>query len=124
MSIFVGDNGSAAVPQVSAYSPHDVAEHGVGLMLTLNRKFHRAFERVRPQNVALEGLMGFDMHGKAAGGLGTGRKGPIVCRMMSGSDAAPSRLPVRGTPRVRRSTAARSARSRALSVDESRTPTG
>lgn len=72
------------VLRVPAYSPHAVAEHAVGLMLTLNRKFHRAFNRVREQNFALDGLMGFDFNGKAAGVIGTGKIGEVVCRILTG----------------------------------------
>lgn len=72
------------VARVPAYSPHAVAEHAVGLMLTLNRKFHRAFNRIREQDFSLDGLMGFDMHGKAAGIVGTGRIGTVVCRILAG----------------------------------------
>ena len=72
------------VLRVPAYSPHAVAEHAVGLMLTLNRKFHRAYNRVREQNFSLQGLMGFDMHAKSVGVVGTGRIGEVVCRILIG----------------------------------------
>lgn len=72
------------VARVPAYSPHAVAEHTVGLMLTLNRKFHRAYARVREGNFALEGLLGFDLRGKTVGVIGTGRIGAVVCRIMRG----------------------------------------
>lgn len=72
------------VLRVPAYSPHAVAEHTVGLMLTLNRKFHRAYARVREQNFSLDGLMGFDMHGRTAGVVGTGKIGEAVCRILRG----------------------------------------
>jgi D-lactate dehydrogenase len=72
------------VARVPAYSPCAVAEHAVGLMLALNRKFHRAYQRTREQNFALDGLMGFDMHGKTAGVVGTGRIGEAACRILAG----------------------------------------
>lgn len=72
------------VARVPAYSPYAVAEHTVGLMLTLNRKLHRAHQRVREGNFALAGLMGFDFHGKSAGVIGTGKIGRIVVRILSG----------------------------------------
>ena len=72
------------VTRVPAYSPHAVAEHAVGLMLSLNRKFHRAYARVREQNFSLDGLMGFDMHGKTAGVIGTGKIGEAVCSILRG----------------------------------------
>jgi D-lactate dehydrogenase len=78
------DRLGLTVLRVPAYSPHAVAEHAVGLLLTLNRKFHRAFNRVREQNFALDGLMGFDLHGKTAGIIGTGKIGEVVCRILSG----------------------------------------
>jgi len=73
-----------AVARVPAYSPHAVAEHAVGLILTLNRHFHRAFNRVREGNFSLDGLMGFDLHGKVIGVVGTGRIGAVFARIMIG----------------------------------------
>jgi len=73
-----------AVARVPAYSPHAVAEHTVAMMLTLNRKTHRAYNRVREGNFALEGLLGFDMHGKTVGIIGTGRIGEVVARILNG----------------------------------------
>ncbi|MFI4894235.1 MAG: 2-hydroxyacid dehydrogenase [Phycisphaerales bacterium JB060] len=72
------------VARVPAYSPEAVAEHAVGLMLCLNRKIHRAYNRVRERNFALEGLMGFDMKGKTAGVVGAGRIGLAACRILRG----------------------------------------
>lgn len=72
------------VARVPAYSPHAVAEHTVALMLTLNRKVHRAYNRVREQNFSLDGLMGFDLFGKTAGLIGTGKIGAIVARILLG----------------------------------------
>ena len=72
------------VVRVPAYSPEAVAEHTVGLMLTLNRKIHRAFARVREGNFALEGLLGFDMRGKRVGIIGTGRIGTAVAKILRG----------------------------------------
>ncbi|MFQ5582655.1 MAG: 2-hydroxyacid dehydrogenase [Mariprofundaceae bacterium] len=70
--------------RVPAYSPYAVAEHTVGLMLALNRKLYRAYNRVREGNFALEGLLGFDMHGRTAGIIGTGRIGTVVSQILSG----------------------------------------
>ena len=72
------------VARVPAYSPYAVAEHAMGLILTLNRKFHRAYNRVRENNFALEGLLGFDLHGKTAGVIGTGRIGLCLIRILLG----------------------------------------
>lgn len=75
-----------SVVRVPAYSPHAVAEHAVALMLALNRKTHRAYNRVREGNFALEGLVGFDFRGRTVGIVGTGRIGQVVARIMSGFD--------------------------------------
>lgn len=72
------------VVRVPAYSPHATAEHTVALMLALNRKTHRAYNRVREGNFALEGLLGFDMYGRTVGIIGTGKIGSIVARIMTG----------------------------------------
>jgi D-lactate dehydrogenase len=73
-----------AVARVPAYSPHAVAEHTIALILTLNRKTHRAYNRVREGNFALEGLMGFDLHGKTVGVVGTGLIGSVLARILTG----------------------------------------
>ncbi len=73
-----------SVARVPAYSPHAVAEHTVALILTLNRKTHRAHNRVREGNFALDGLMGFDMQGKVAGIVGTGLIGTVLARILTG----------------------------------------
>ncbi len=73
-----------SVTRVPAYSPYAVAEHAVGLLLALNRKIHRAFNRVRELNFSLNGLVGFDLHGKTAGIIGTGRIGRITAQILRG----------------------------------------
>jgi D-lactate dehydrogenase len=72
------------VVRVPEYSPHAVAEHAVALLLTLNRKIHRAHARVREGNFSLEGLMGFDLYGKTCGIVGTGRIGQVLARILHG----------------------------------------
>lgn len=72
------------VVRVPAYSPHAVAEHTVALLLSLNRKIHRAYNRVREQNFSLSGLVGFDLHGKTIGILGTGKIGRITAQIFRG----------------------------------------
>lgn len=72
------------VARVPAYSPYAVAEHAVGLMLALNRKLPRAYNRVREGNFALHGLLGFDFHGKTFGVVGTGKIGAQVARILHG----------------------------------------
>lgn len=71
-----------AVVRVPAYSPNAVAEHTLALILALNRKIHRAYNRVRDRNFSLSGLVGFDLAGKTAGVIGTGRIGTIVARLL------------------------------------------
>ncbi|MDT8854311.1 2-hydroxyacid dehydrogenase [Paracoccaceae bacterium Fryx2] len=73
-----------AVGRVPAYSPHAVAEHAVALMLTLNRNTHRAYNRVRDGNFALDGLLGFDLYGKTLGIVGTGLIGQVLAGIMIG----------------------------------------
>lgn len=73
-----------AVCRVPAYSPEAVAEHTVAMLLTLNRKTHKAYNRVREQNFSLTGLLGFNLHGRTIGVVGTGKIGKAFCRIMRG----------------------------------------
>jgi D-lactate dehydrogenase len=73
-----------AITRVPAYSPHAVAEHSVALLLTLNRKIHRAHNRVREFNFSLAGLVGFDLHGKTVGIIGTGKIGRCAAQIFRG----------------------------------------
>lgn len=70
------------VVRVPAYSPYAVAEHALALLLTLNRQIHRAYNRVREGNFALDGLLGFDVHGKTIGVIGTGKIGAIFAKLL------------------------------------------
>lgn len=72
------------IVRVPAYSPYAVAEHTLGMILSLNRKFHKAYPRIRDGNFALDGLLGFDIHGKTIGLIGTGRIGQIFSQIISG----------------------------------------
>ena len=72
------------VARVPAYSPWAVAEHAVALILSLDRKIHRAYARVREGNFSLEGLLGFDLHDRTVGVIGVGRIGLVVARIMRG----------------------------------------
>lgn len=72
------------VARVPAYSPYAVAEHAAALMMALNRKTHRAYNRVREGNFALDGLLGFDMHGLTAGLVGVGKIGLCLTRILQG----------------------------------------
>lgn len=75
------------VTRVPAYSPHAVAEHAACLLLALNRKIHRAYQRVKELNFSLDGLVGFDIHGKTVGVIGTGKIGAVFASIMSGFGA-------------------------------------
>ncbi len=72
------------VVRVPEYSPHAVAEHALTLILALNRRIHRAFNRVREGNFSLEGLVGFDLYGKTAGVIGTGKIGAVFANILIG----------------------------------------
>lgn len=72
------------VHRVPAYSPYAVAEHTVALMLAVERRLHRAYNRVRDGNFALDGLMGFDLRNRRVGIVGTGAIGAIVARILRG----------------------------------------
>lgn len=86
-----------AIGRVPAYSPEAVAEHTVAIILSLNRKIHRAYNRVREGNFALDGLLGFDLGRRTVGLVGTGKIGTAVARILNGfgcrvlaADPAPS----------------------------------
>lgn len=72
------------IVRVPAYSPHAVAEHAVAMIMTLNRKIHKAYNRIREQNFSLNGLLGFDLYDKTVGVIGTGNIGEAFCRIMLG----------------------------------------
>lgn len=74
------------VARVPAYSPNAVAEHAVALMLALNRKLYKAYNRVRDGNFNLDGLLGFDFCGKTVGVIGTGKIGSLVAKIMTAFD--------------------------------------
>jgi D-lactate dehydrogenase len=74
------------VVRVPEYSPHAVAEHAVALILSLNRKIHKAYYRTRDGNFSIKGLMGFDMAGRTASIIGTGKIGKIVAKILRGFD--------------------------------------
>jgi D-lactate dehydrogenase len=72
------------IVRVPAYSPYAVAEYAIGLILTLNRQIHRAYNRVREDNFSLDGLLGFDLHNRSVGIIGTGKIGVIVAQILKG----------------------------------------
>lgn len=82
VDLTAAESNDICVVHVPAYSPYAVAEHTIGLMLALNRNIHRAFARVREGNFSLEGLLGFDLHGKTVGVVGMGRVGSLVAKAL------------------------------------------
>ena len=77
-------SGKLTVLRVPGYSPHAVAEHALALLLTLNRRIHRAYNRTREHNFSLDGLTGFDLNGKTCGVVGTGRIGRAFIDIANG----------------------------------------
>lgn len=84
VDLAAAETAGIVVVRVPAYSPFAVAEHTVALILALNRRIHRAYNRVREGNFALDGLLGFDLHGRTVGVIGTGTIGIQVARLMRG----------------------------------------
>lgn len=84
VNIKAAKNHNIKVVRVPAYSPEAVAEHAVALILTLNRKTHKAYNRVREGNFSLKNLIGFNIHGKTIGIIGTGKIGETFCRIIKG----------------------------------------
>ncbi len=86
VDLAAADSLGLVVCRVPAYSPAAVAEHTVGLILSLNRRLHKAFARVRDGNFSLDGLLGFDLADRTAGVVGTGQIGQRVVRILRGFD--------------------------------------
>lgn len=84
VDLATADRLGMTVARVPAYSPHAVAEHAAALVMSLNRHIFRAWNRVREGNFSLEGLLGFDMHGKTVGVIGTGKIGLAFASIMNG----------------------------------------
>jgi D-lactate dehydrogenase len=84
LDLQAANNLGLKVVRVPSYSPHSVAEHTLALILALNRKTHRAYNRVREGNFSLNGLMGFDLHGKTVGLIGLGKIGLVTGRILQG----------------------------------------
>lgn len=76
--------GQVTILRVPAYSPHAVAEHAIAMLQTLNRKIHKAYIRTRDYNFSLERLIGFDLHGKTVGVIGTGQIGRVFVQLCNG----------------------------------------
>ena len=73
--------------RVPAYSPYAVAEHATALLLEIDRKIHKSYARAKKYNFTLNGLVGFDIHGKTVGVIGTGKIGKVFCKIMKGFGA-------------------------------------
>lgn len=84
VDIKAAQNLGIKVVRVPAYSPYSVAEHAIGLILMLNRKLYRAYNRVRDDNFTLDGLLGFDLYGSTVGIIGTGKIGLITAKILEG----------------------------------------
>jgi D-lactate dehydrogenase len=82
LDIIAAQDLGLKVTRVPAYSPHAVAEHTLGLIITLNRKIHKAYNRVREGNFSIEGLVGFDLHGKTVGLVGMGKIGQVLAQTL------------------------------------------
>ena len=81
---FKAAEGKVRIVRVPAYSPYAVAEHAIGMILAINRKFHKAFIRTRDFNFNINGLTGFDLHGKTVGVIGTGKIGRVFIDICKG----------------------------------------
>ena len=84
VDIAAAKENNISVCRVPAYSPEAVAEHAVAMILTLDRKTHKAYNRVKEGNFSVERLTGFDLHGKTVGVIGTGKIGQVFCNIMTG----------------------------------------
>lgn len=84
VDLIAAEEKGIKVVRVPAYSPYSVAEHTLALILTLNRKTHRAFNRVKEGNFSLGGLMGFDLNGKTVGLIGLGKIGTVTAKILKG----------------------------------------
>ncbi len=84
VDLAAAEKAGLRVVRVPAYSPHAVAEHAVALILSLNRKIYKAYAHVREGDFSLHGLLGFDLHGRTAGIVGTGKIGAVLARILHG----------------------------------------
>lgn len=84
VDLTAAEEAGISVSRIPAYSPEAVAEHTLALILTLNRRLHKAYNRVKEGNFSLDGLLGFNLHGKTIGIVGTGKIGTAFCRLLQG----------------------------------------
>ena len=83
-NVDIEHKGKLKIVHVPQYSPYAVAEHAVGLLLSINRKLYKSYQRTRKYNFSLDRLLGFDIHGKTVGVIGTGRIGKAFISIMKG----------------------------------------
>ncbi len=83
-NVDIKNKGNLKIVRVPQYSPYAVAEHALGLLLSINRKLYKSYQRTRKYNFSLDGLLGFDIHGKTVGVIGTGRIGKAFINIMKG----------------------------------------
>lgn len=83
-NVDISNKGKIRVVRVPEYSPYAVAEHTIALLLNVNRKIYKAYQRVKKYNFSLDGLLGFDLHGKTVGVIGTGKIGKTFIKIMKG----------------------------------------
>ncbi len=83
-NVDIKHRGNIRVVRVPQYSPYAVAEHAVALLLNITRKLYKSYQRTRKYNFTLDGLLGFDIHGKTVGVIGTGRIGKVFIQIMKG----------------------------------------
>lgn len=86
-NVSLENKGSLRVVRVPQYSPYSVAEHAVALLLNINRKIYKAYQRTKKYNFSIDGLLGFDIHGKTVGVIGTGKIGKVFIEIMNGFGA-------------------------------------
>lgn len=86
-NVDLGNKGSLRVVRVPQYSPYSVAEHAVALLLNINRKIYKSYQRTKKYNFSIDGLLGFDIHGKTVGVIGTGKIGKVFIEIMNGFGA-------------------------------------
>lgn len=86
-NVSLENKGSLRVVRVPQYSPYSVAEHAVALLLNINRKIYKSYQRTKKYNFSIDGLLGFDIHGKTVGVIGTGKIGKVFIEIMNGFGA-------------------------------------
>ena len=86
-NVDIKNKGNLRIVRVPEYSPYSVAEHAVALLLNINRKIYKSYQRTKKYNFSIDGLLGFDIHGKTVGVIGTGKIGKVFIEIMNGFGA-------------------------------------